>query len=265
MEQSQDIGELAKALSLAQSEIRDAEKDRTNPHFKSKYATLSSIWDACREPLTKNGLAVVQSPCSSSAEGYIGLATTLLHSSGQWMRDAVFVRLAKDDPQGAGSGLTYLRRYSLAAFVGVCPDDDDGNAGAESGQRQQQQRQSAPESRGDAAATKNCNGAAIDWKTRCVARLDVLFPSAKGNGNLHLALASRVLPKPVETFEGWGDAHWRGYLERLEKLSAKERDSLISQAFAAVADGTPAPNTEDDPFVDTHPCQQEASATAQGA
>ena len=261
MKTSETINELAGALAKAQATMGNAHFNRTNPHFKSKYATLSSIWDACREPLTKNGLSVVQSPCSSGEEGYIGLATTLLHSSGQWMRDTVFVRLAKDDPQGAGSGLTYLRRYSLAAFVGVCPDDDDGNAGSGS----------QPESRGDAAAARNGNGAPINWKTRCTARLDVMFPSAEGNGDLHLAIASRVLPKPVKTFDGWTDAHWRGYLERLEKLSNKERDSLISQAFAAVADApgeTAALDLDDsggDPFHPNHPAQREMPATAQGA
>ena len=129
MTHSEQIKDLATALAKAQAEIEGARKDSTNPHFKSSYADLASVWDACRKALTGNGLSVVQGPVSD--EGRVGVTTMLMHSSGQWLESTFFMRPTKDDPQGAGSALTYARRYALAAMVGVAPEDDDGNAASE--------------------------------------------------------------------------------------------------------------------------------------
>lgn len=126
MESSVAINELATALSKAQGEITGALKDSANPFFKSKYADLASCWDACRTPLSKNGLALTQFP--TTQEGATYLVTTLLHTSGQWMRSALIVQPKDDTPQGMGSALTYARRYALTAIVGVAQVDDDGNA-----------------------------------------------------------------------------------------------------------------------------------------
>lgn len=121
--QSESIAALAGALSKAQAEIKGAEKDKSNPYFKSKYADLSSIWDACKEPLTQNGLAVIQT--TELNGGNVVVVTTLAHESGEWIRGKLGLKPVKEDPQSAGSALTYARRYALAAIVGVCPDDDD--------------------------------------------------------------------------------------------------------------------------------------------
>jgi hypothetical protein len=128
MEQSEQLNELAVALAKAQAAIAPAAKDKVNPAFRSKYADLSSVWEACRKALTDNGLSVVQLPVNHEP-GYAALRTMLLHTSGQFISTTVSARLVKDDAQGLGSALTYLRRYSLAALVGVVADeDDDGNA-----------------------------------------------------------------------------------------------------------------------------------------
>jgi hypothetical protein len=129
MNHSESINEIATALAKAQGQIEGARKDSTNPHFKSSYADLSSVWDACRKALTSNGLSVAQGPVSD--DGRIGVSTMLMHTSGQWLRATFYMRPTKDDPQGAGSALTYARRYALAAMVGVSPEDDDGNAASE--------------------------------------------------------------------------------------------------------------------------------------
>lgn len=129
MTRSESINELATALAKAQSQIEGARKDSTNPHFRSSYADLSSVWEACRKALTANGLSVAQGPVSD--DGRIGVSTMLMHTSGQWIQSTFSMRPAKDDPQGAGSALTYARRYALAAMVGVAPEDDDGNAASE--------------------------------------------------------------------------------------------------------------------------------------
>lgn len=127
MEMSETIASLAGALSKAQAKIEGAKKDSNNPHFKSKYADLASVWDACREALTSEGLSIAQMP-GACASGQMEMTTMLMHSSGEWIRETLTIPLQKVDAQGYGSASTYARRYSLAAMVGVAPDDDDGNA-----------------------------------------------------------------------------------------------------------------------------------------
>jgi hypothetical protein len=125
-EMSPDVGELAKALSAAQGEITAASKDKRNPHFNSKYADLASVWEACRGPLTKHGLSVVQLPLT--AGDMVGVSTTLMHASGQWIRGSLWGKPERPGPQALVSCVTYFRRTALAAVAGVAPDDDDGNA-----------------------------------------------------------------------------------------------------------------------------------------
>lgn len=128
--QSDNIGELAKALAAAQGEMSAAAKDATNPHFKTRYADLASIMDACRGPLTKHGLSVVQLP-GRGDDGAVTLTTMLMHASGQHIGSTVGARPAQENPQVVGSILTYLRRYALASVVGVVSDDDDGEVASQ--------------------------------------------------------------------------------------------------------------------------------------
>ena len=117
--------ELASALAKAQGMMKAAIKDSTNPHFKSKYADLTSVWEACRDALTKNGLSVVQ---STDFDGdTVWIETILLHSSGEHIKGRYPLRPQQQTPQGYGSAISYARRYALAAMVGVVSDDDDGN------------------------------------------------------------------------------------------------------------------------------------------
>jgi hypothetical protein len=125
-EQSEQINELAAALAKAQGKITGALKDSSNPFFKSRYADLASVWDACRASLSDNGLAVVQLTEADDAGVYV--TTSLVHSSGQWMRSKLRLTPKDGTPQGMGSAITYGRRYALAAIVGVAQVDDDGNA-----------------------------------------------------------------------------------------------------------------------------------------
>jgi uncharacterized protein YukE len=127
METSPSIAALADALAKAQASVEGATKGKVNPAFKSKYADLASVWEACREALTQNGLSVLQSP-GELADGRMEMTTLLMHSSGEWVRGSLTIPLGKVDAQGYGSATTYARRFALAAFVGVAPSDDDGNA-----------------------------------------------------------------------------------------------------------------------------------------
>ena len=134
MNQSESIAALAAALSKAQSAITGALKDNANSFFKSKYADLASCWDACRQQLAANNLAVIQT--TEVTEAGTVLVTTLAHSSGEWMRGYLPVLTKDSGPQGQGSGLTYARRYALAAIVGLAQIDDDGEAAQARGKKE---------------------------------------------------------------------------------------------------------------------------------
>lgn len=126
MNQSSSIAALAAALAKAQAEISGAAKDSANPFFKSKYADLESVWSACRKPLTDNGLSVIQT--SQPTKHGLMLVTTLAHSSGEWIRGYMPILVKDATAQSQGSGITYARRYALAAIVGVYQTDDDAEA-----------------------------------------------------------------------------------------------------------------------------------------
>ena len=132
--QSETIGALAAALAKAQGAIKPAAMDRDNPFFKSRYATLTSLWEAARDALSANGLAVTQA--TDVSDGEIVLITTLLHSSGEWIGGVYPVRATDAKPQSLGSAITYARRYAFGALVGlIADDDDDGNAASAPAQK----------------------------------------------------------------------------------------------------------------------------------
>ena len=124
--QSESIAALAAALSKAQADITGALKDSSNPFFKSKYADLASCWDACRKQLAANGLCVIQT--TGMTDAGLVLITTLAHSSGEWILGHLPVAAKDSSPQAQGSGITYARRYALAAIVGLAQIDDDAEA-----------------------------------------------------------------------------------------------------------------------------------------
>ncbi len=124
MKHSEALDKLAPALCKAQAEMGGAVKDSQNPFFKSKYADLTSVWRACKDALHSNGLSVIQSP--NDHDGRMGVSTMLLHTSGQFVVGDFTLGVKKENnPQEDGSSITYARRYALAAFVGLCPVDDD--------------------------------------------------------------------------------------------------------------------------------------------
>jgi hypothetical protein len=127
MAHSESLEKLAAALAIAQGSMKHALRDSDNPFFKSKYADLASVAEACREALCANGLSVVQGTQKGDGQ-LVHLDTMLLHASGQWIRSTISMRPVKADPQGIGSCITYARRYALASMCGVAPEDDDGNA-----------------------------------------------------------------------------------------------------------------------------------------
>ena len=153
LEFSAAITDICTALAEAQKAIKNAERDANNPFFESTYATLASVWDTAREPLTSNGLSVIQGSAASAPDGQgnvtVRVTTMLLHKSGQWFRSTITLpviavrgKKKNDDgdndaqrapgrvtPQAIGSAITYGRRYGLEAIAGVAAEaeDDDGN------------------------------------------------------------------------------------------------------------------------------------------
>jgi hypothetical protein len=123
MTYSPTLGKLFEAMSKVQSKLKAAPKDKKNPFFKSSYADLPGVWDTCREDLTSNGFAVLQT--FEGTKDSTLLITWLGHSSGEWMRSELPLLPLKQDPQAQGSAITYARRYALSAMVGVCADEDD--------------------------------------------------------------------------------------------------------------------------------------------
>jgi len=126
MEHSNSLKEISKALCATQKEVLLAHKDAKNPFFKSTYSTLKSTWDALREPFSKNGISVFQHPCSDN--GATGLTTLMMHTSGEYIRESVYIPLPKNDPQSVVAYITYLRRACLQSSAGVCPADDDAES-----------------------------------------------------------------------------------------------------------------------------------------
>ena len=125
---SPTIGAIAKALAAAQREIGVAHKDATNPHFRSKYADLQAIDEACRPALSKHGIAIAQG--TGYADGFVFVTTRLLHAdTGEWIESTLHIAPGKHDAQGVGSAITYARRFGLSALAAVPAGiDDDGEA-----------------------------------------------------------------------------------------------------------------------------------------
>jgi len=122
--------ELFAALVKAQSEMKIATKDNLNPHFRNRYADFGSVYDAVKDALHRNGLAVIQ-PTRIHESGVTVVITKIIHTSGQSI-EGEYPVIAKDmaDAQKHGGGLTYARRYALASMLSVLQEDDDGNAAA---------------------------------------------------------------------------------------------------------------------------------------
>lgn len=144
MNKSESIANLAKALSAFQAEVPNPKNTANNPFFKSKYAPLCDVLTLVRPLLTKHGLSIVQFPSGSGDN--ITITTSLLHSSGEWIEgDPLILKADKATAQGAGSAISYGRRYSVSAVLGISSeDDDDGNHATGNGEPKPQTNKPAP-------------------------------------------------------------------------------------------------------------------------
>ena len=149
MGKSENIDQLASALAKAQSQLQPVKKTGRNPHLGNEYATLDDIIGSSRKPLTDNGLAYTQ--LLQGKNGTVKLTTMLMHESGQWLSGSVVIKAGAvkgpiNEVQALGRDITYMKRYALAALLGIAAEtDDDGNGHQQPKQArpaQKQQKQS---------------------------------------------------------------------------------------------------------------------------
>lgn len=158
MQRSEQINELATALSKFQQEVKQPGKDAANPFFNSKYVPLELVVDAINNTAPLHGLSFTQWSVISES-GRVGVSTMIIHSSGQWMEyDPLFMKPDKDTPQAVGSAMTYARRYSLSAAFGIASEvDDDGNAASGDPNKPSQPRQQQTQSNTPAPPSQPSN------------------------------------------------------------------------------------------------------------
>lgn len=198
---------LYSALAAAQSEMGRAMKDVVNPAFKSKYADLASVMDACMPALTKHGIAVLQPPYDDETGRYV--KTIFVHGeSGETVECRVPLLLGKVDMQGYGSAATYARRYGLMGMAGIAPDDDDGNAASKA----------AP----DPKAEKTSAGALRDaWRDAVEDSLpDGATPRQAAEAYAAAICADFATVKTVKTLEG----RWDRHKVMIEAMAARHTD-----------------------------------------
>ena len=127
--QSENTADLSAALAKAQSQMKAATFNKTNPHFKNRYADLAAVLDAIRKPLADNGLSYIQAV--TTTERGMAIGTRLLHASGQWLQTLTPMKVENEGNQAIGSAITYGRRYALSAMLGIVSDDDDDSNAAD--------------------------------------------------------------------------------------------------------------------------------------
>lgn len=136
---SESIAALAKALAAAQAELEPAAKNAENPHLRNRYADIAAVFEAIRKILPKHGLAVSQMVLPT--EGKAHVRTLLMHESGEWIAGECLLPPDRaGGPQGMGSAITYARRYSLSALLGIVSEEDDDGERAQGRPPRAQQR-----------------------------------------------------------------------------------------------------------------------------
>lgn len=231
MKTSEQVNEIFSALAKAQSSMKDAKMDKENPHFRSKYASLSSVYDAVRACLTSQGICVTQH-CEAEAAGGVTVTTMLGHSSGQWIVSSLTLPLDKITAQGMGSAISYGRRYALASIAGIASDEDDDGNHAET-MAPAQRPQSRPQQSPVVAAAHNPNAVFI-------------FPAGKYKGQDMATMPASDLrgwyeyfSKPGTEAKGWIREGLAAAAKILNKIEPAEAAVPGNQAELAHLDEIP--------------------------
>lgn len=192
-----------------------AKRNRTNPFAKNTYATLESVLEAVAEPLCENGLVLTQWCGPIEVRGTKGdqksmtVYTRFEHAeSSEFMQVWISVTLTKDDAQGIGSAMTYGRRYSLKAALGIPEVDDDGAAAAGQDSDLRKPRKSA-------YAAKKDGGSEVFTKVQNAIRAAISVEHLQSIGDEYRETIDDLPPQ-------WQDMLRDEYASRREDLSAKE-------------------------------------------
>lgn len=138
---SEERKNLYQAMLKAQAAIEPVTKDASNPHFKSTYASLGAVMEACKGPLQDNGLLLIQSSSGAMTDehgrSFVRVSTSIVHAeSGEALDSSLDIPLQRPDAQAVGSAITYGRRYAITAILGMTMEDDDGNRASQGGNGQ---------------------------------------------------------------------------------------------------------------------------------
>ena len=189
IEMSETIAHISKALVGAQADVETALKASTNPHYGSRYADLTSVLGVIKPALGTHGLAMLQYP--GYEDGTITMTTILVHESGEWMQSPVAsIPISKQDPHGAMSGITYLRRSCASSLMALIADDDDGNEATA-----QAPKASATKKKAKAAFKPAADEAELD---KALADLSTAILECEADGGVearHIKLARTVVEK----------------------------------------------------------------------
>ena len=236
MNYSNSIVAVLAALRKAQKEFPEVVRDTTNPHFHSKYATLDGVIGTLRPTLDANGLFIIQPAVCDAERGYTGVTTFLFHESGEYISETLLLPNAapggdKGGAQSACSAVTYARRTSYLAILGVAPaDDDDGNtANGQSTRPQQSRPASKPAPKPVAAAKPNPTPAAATKQTTSVP--SAAIPSTPA-ATIPVATAAGTISTDLPTESDTADYSKKilALSEQLhEKGGLKKSDSLPIQ------------------------------------
>ena len=184
MKKSETITKIASALNKAQGEMSNAIKDVNNPFFKSMYADLNAIREACMPALNKNGITLLQPTVNIDGRNYV--ETILLHESGEWLSSETEILFSKqNDAQAQGSGITYARRYGMQSFVNIGADDDDGNGATQQGKKE------TPKEEAKAPIKPYLQRATVDWT-------NVTNAILKGTATIDQVKSKFTLLEPIE-------------------------------------------------------------------
>jgi hypothetical protein len=222
---SESIVALSAAFVKAQAEMPGVPKE-TKGQVGSQvrfYADLATVVEVVRPILAKHGLAYVQLPTDTERNGHVAVTTRLVHESGEWMEDTLSMPAGQNGAQGVGSAITYCRRYSLMAVLGLAPEDDDGGAASQAPkQRPAPRRQeSAPAAREPAPAAPE---PAPDPNAMTEPQRKKLQALMNEKGYLErdrkLVLVGQVLGREVTTTAGLSKDDAGRIIDHLEQLEA---------------------------------------------
>lgn len=191
---SQSIAALAKALAAAQAELEPAAKNAENPHLRNRYADIAAVFEAIRKILPKHGLAVSQMILPT--EGKAHVRTLLMHESGEWIAGECLLPPDRaGGPQGMGSAITYARRYSLSALLGVVSEDDDD--GEQAQHSPSKTRQEPPRTPSQVPGTHGDTANAGMTKAQSTALMAYLTKQHGQNREAYLAELSDFFGRPI--------------------------------------------------------------------